>query len=477
MSKFVGRQYELARLHELLSKKTASFIVVKGRRRIGKSRLIEEFGKSFDHFYKFSGLPPEPKITKQDQLDEFSRQITKQFHTGRAKYSDWGDVFQLISERVQTGRVLILFDELSWMGSEDHTFLGQIKNLWDLHLKRNDRLIFAVCSSASGWIEKNILSSTGFVGRISLTLTLRELSLAECDVFFSKHAAPYEKFKILSVTGGVPKYLEEVLPNKSAEENITRLCFRKEGFLADEFNRIFSDIFMRKSEFYKKILVVLIDGSKELSEICDALHIKHHGRIREYLDELALAGFVRKDYLWHLQSGEDTELKQYRLSDNYIRFYLKYIEKSYQQIQRDAFELKSLGSLPQWSTIMGFQFENLVLMNRQLLHSALRLRPEEIRSENPYFQKKSKQRFACQIDYLIQTHHHTLYVCEIKFSKNPIGVDVIKEVQEKIRRFKRPKGFSCRPVLIHVNGVTQDVIDENYFSDIVDFGQWLVSSG
>lgn len=91
-------------------------------------------------------------------------------------------------------------------------------------------------------------------------------------------------------------------------------------------------------------------------------------------------------------------------------------------------------------------------------------------SENPYFQSGEN---SCQIDYLIQTRHHSLYICEIKFSKNPIGVDVIAEVAEKIKRLKRPKGFSCRAVLIHVNGVTQDLIDEYYFSEIIDFSEFL----
>jgi len=475
MPKFIGREYELMRLQELQTKKTASLIVVKGRRRIGKSRLLDEFGKSFDHYYKFSGLPPEPGVTNQKQLDEFAIQMSREFRIAQAKYTDWGDIFWALSERVQRGKLLILFDEISWMGSEDPAFLGKIKNLWDLHLKKNDRLIFAICGSASSWIEKNILLSTGFVGRISMTLTLNELSLAECNSFFSNHASPYEKLKILSVTGGVPKYLEEILPQYSAEENITRLCFRKGGFLVDEFHRIFSDIFLRNSEYYKNILMILINGSKGVLEICDALDVMYHGRISEYLDELELAGFVRSDYLWNLQTGTDTRLKKYRLSDNYIRFYLKYIEKNYSQIQRDAFEVKLSSSLPQWATMMGFQFENLVLMNRRLLQETLRIRPEEIASENPYFQKETKQHKQCQIDYLVQTRHHTLYVCEIKFSKNPIGVEVIAEVQEKIRRLKYPKGFSTRPVLIHVNGVTEDVIDECYFSDIVDFSAFLDS--
>src|SRR3990167_2214287 len=132
-------------------------------------------------------------MTVQQQLDEFSRQIVRQFHIASARYDDWGDAFWAVGERVQSGRILLLFDEISWMGSEDATFLGKIKNLWDLTLSKNSQLLFIICGSASAWIEENILSSSGFVGRISHTLTLGELPLFVCSKFWPKQISVYEK--------------------------------------------------------------------------------------------------------------------------------------------------------------------------------------------------------------------------------------------------------------------------------------------
>ena len=148
-----------------------------------------------------------------------------------------------------------------------------------MQLKKNNKLIFIVCGSASAWIEKNILSHTGFVGRISYTLTLEELPLSDCDKFWPKNIAAYEKLKVLAVTGGIPKYLEEINPKHSAEENIKRLCFTKGGFFVEEFERIFSDLFIRKSIFYRKIVAALSNGAKEQAEICKILDIERHGRI------------------------------------------------------------------------------------------------------------------------------------------------------------------------------------------------------
>jgi AAA+ ATPase superfamily predicted ATPase len=473
MARFIGRAAELKRLLQLTEKNTASFVIVKGRRRIGKSRLIQEFSKHFDYFYSFTGLAPEKKTTTIHQLDEFSKQISRQFKTAKARYDDWSDALWTVGERIQFGKVLLFFDEISWMGSKDPTFLGKIKNLWDLQLKKNDKLVFVVCGSASAWIEKNILSSTGFVGRISLTLTLEELPLSDCNKFWPKNIAAYEKLKVLAVTGGVPKYLEEINPKQSAEENIKRLCFTKGGFLVEEFEQIFSDLFRRKTSFYKQIVEVLSSSPKEQIEVCKALGIRRYGRISEYLWELEEAGFIARDHTWNVKTGEDSELSKYRLQDNYLRFYLKYIEKNLGKINRNSFSLKSLISLPEWYAIMGFQFENLVLHNRKSLHLILGINPEEIIVENPFFQRKTSRMPGCQIDYMIQTKFNTLYICEIKFSKNEIDSSIIQEVQKKIDALKFPKGFSYRPILIHVNEVSEEVIDSDFFTKIIDIGGLL----
>lgn len=471
MADFIGRLEELTRLIESTQKNIASFIIINGRRRIGKSRLVDEFSKRFEHYYWFVGLAPEEGTTARHQLDEFSRQLSRNFNAPIAKYEDWSDALWAVGERVQSGKVLVFFDEISWMGSEDPTFLGKIKNFWDQHLKKNDHLIFIVCGSASAWIEKNILSSTGFVGRISFTLTLRELPLSDCDKFWPKNISAYEKIKLLAVTGGIPKYLEEINSKLSAEDNIKKLCFTEGGFLVEEFDQIFSDIFLRDSDLYKKIVRSLSRGAKEQSEIQKVLNLKTPGRISEYLSELELAGFIGRDHTWNIKTGIDSKLSRYRLKDNYLRFYLKYMERNIEKINRGSYALKSLSSLQEWPIIMGFQFENLILNNRKSIHRILGINPTDIICENPYFQHKSYRYQSCQIDYMVQTKFDTLYICEIKFSKNEIDSSIIKEVQTKIDALQYAKRFSRRPVLIHVNGVNQEVIDRDYFAAIIDIGK------
>ncbi|HBI21830.1 MAG TPA: ATPase, partial [Legionella sp.] len=330
--------------------------------------------------------------------------------------------------------------------------------------------------SVSVWIEENILRSTGFLGRISLVFTLKELPLKDCGSFLVQKQNPlsaYEQFKILSVTGGIPRYLEEVQSTLSAEENIKRLCFSKQGILFREFNDIFSDLFSKRSSIYKDIVSVLVEGNAEYNAICQKLNMPKSGHLSEMLNDLIQSGFISRDYTWHLKSGLESRLSHYRLSDNYLRFYLKYIEKNQRKIESDHFNARSIASLPGWDSIMGLQFENLVLNNRKQIWETLHIHPEDILSDNPFFQRTTTKTPGCQIDYLIHTRFNTLYVCEIKFCKHPLGSTVVSEVQQKIDRLKRPKGFSCRPVLIHVNGVSDQVLDSAFFVDVIDFGVLL----
>lgn len=472
---FIGRKRELEQLSRLLNKPTASLVVVKGRRRIGKSRLIQEFGKSMKMF-TFSGLAPTEKMTLKEQLHEFGWQLGKALGQPAFKDDNWNDLFLRLAHNTREGRVLILLDEISWMGSEDPNFLGKLKNAWDLEFKNNPNLILVLCGSVSAWIEKNIVSHTGFLGRISLNLNLEELPLSDCNKFWptSQRISSFEKFKVLSVTGGVPKYLEEINYKISAEENIKNLCFEPSGLLFKEFEQIFSDIFLNRSAAYKKIVESLAAGKLAPDEIYKKLGTNKSGVISEYLDDLVKSGFLYRDFTWSLKNGKRSKLSRYRICDNYLRFYLKNIEPYKDRIERGDFLTGVANTLSSWESIMGLQFENLVVNNRKRIKEIIDIQPHEVVYDNPFFQRKTKLQMGCQIDYLIQTKFNTLYICEIKFSKKPIPIDIIQEIEKKIRRLQTPKYFTCRPVLIHVNGVDEKVKESDYFSKIIDFSECLI---
>ncbi len=475
MTRFVGRVKELSALKELFKKRSSSLVVIHGRRRIGKSRLIEEFGKKIKPL-KFSGLPPHDETTKESQREEFARQMAQNLNIPLPRADDWGDLFSHLGRFTQSGKLLLVLDEISWIGAKDPNFLGKLKNAWDDLFSKNPKLILIICGSVSSWIEKNILSSTGFMGRISLDLVLDELPLPICKQFWEPHpelSSPFEMFKVLSVTGGVPRYLEEILPSQTAEHNLQRLCFRKEGILVKEFERIFHDLFSSRSPLYKKIIIRLAEGRATLSDIYQTLKVQPTGVCSEYLNDLIQAGFVAREYTWNIKNSKQSNLSYFRLSDNYLRFYLKFIAPHREQILDDTFRTKSIFSLPGWSAVMGLQFENLVLNNFNTLWKSLGYSFEEVTKKGPYFQRKSRDFQGCQVDLLVQTAFNVLYLFEIKFSKSKIPTSVINEVKEKISRLAIPKGFSVKPILIHVNGVSDELEESHFFAEIVDFSDLL----
>lgn len=478
--KFIGREWELEQLCNLFEQGIAQFAVIKGRRRVGKSRLIEEFVKHSPKnttFVSLSGLAPTTGVSAKDQRDEFARQLGRCFQIPTPYSDDWGDLFWHLAYHTRKGPTIILLDEISWMGMKDPTFLGKLKIAWDLELKKNNKLILVLCGSVSSWIEENILKSTGFVGRIDLVLTLKELSLKESLSLLGKQAqslSPFEIFKILSVVGGVPRYLEMILPKHSAEENIKRLCFTKGGLLFREFDQIFHDLFSTKSSIYVEILDALVKTPHASpDQIFSSIGREKSGVIMAYLSDLSQAGFITRDYTWDLRKTQTSKLSRYRISDNYVRFYLKYVRPLKEKIEQDDFKGRSLSTLPNWNTIMGLQFENLVINNRKKLHEILKINSDEILQDGPYFQRQTTKHRGCQIDYLIQTKYNSFTVCEIKFSKNTVEPSVVQDVRAKIQAMALPKNVSCRPVLIHVNGVEDSLIGEDFFANIIDFSEFF----
>jgi uncharacterized protein len=307
---------------------------------------------------------------------------------------------------------------------------------------------------------------------------LDPLPLHDCNAMLASQGfvtTNMEVFKILSVTGGVPWYIEQMDAKLSADENIKRQCFTAGGVLENDFDLIFHELFSKRDGIYKKIILALANRPVDLTTVSIKASYPKSGRLSDYLNDLIKAGFVSKDETWSLRTGKKLSLYHYRLSDNYLRFYLKYILPKKTAIEKNRIESIQLAALPGWETIMGLQFENLVVNNRHELYKALNIKTEDVVFDNPYFQNKTKKQQGCQIDYIIQTKINILYVIEIKFSKNPVAYKVINDMKEKIQRIYLPRNMICLPVLVHVNGVTEEVLNENYFYTIIDFGRFLKS--
>ena len=472
---FIGRKEYLDDLSSLWRKRASSIVACRGRRRIGKSTLFREFAKrTADVYMEFEGLAPDQEhaVTNDDQLKEFAATLARYTNSPILSLPNWKDAFFWLDRAIDdTKKTVILLDEISWMGGYDPTFPAVLRNAWETFFHRHEKLVLVVCGSVSAWIKKNILGNTGFTGRFSRDYVLTELTLAECAEFWKPGASdlnPREIFDVLSVTGGVPRYLEEVDPGLSAEENIRRLCFRKEGELFKDFDSIFNSMFGSQATTRRRILELLADGPMSGADIAERLDVDRNGALSDRLRELSEGGFIDSDPGINPETGKESRVSRYRLRDNYTRFYLKYIEPRKEMIKRGSYRFASLSALPSWNAVMGLQFENLIVNNAMEVVRFLGIGNSTVESAAPYRNVRKDRNggtAGCQIDLLVQTPR-TAYVVEVKRC-NEIGPEIEAEVQERMRRLPLRSGMSKRPVLVYDGHLDPVVEGSGFFSAIV----------
>lgn len=476
---FFGREDVLSKLDSLLGKRVASLVTCRGRRRIGKSTLIERFAKNNEaRFIKIEGVRPGRTTNNASELRSFAEQLSLQTDAESSMPDNWLSAFKRLNREINDQELtVVLLDEISWMGHYDELFADTIKIAWDNMWKKHDRLIVVLCGSVSSWIREKLVDNASFVGRRSCDLVVRELPLKECAKFWGREVERIdlkEIVDVLSVTGGVPRYLEEIDPRLSASENIRRMAFSRDGVLRNDFDDMFADVITRQPTFTAQVLRCLVDGPRSAAEVCRQLKIEKGGRVSDALGRLVEAGFAMSDVGRNPETGGALREVRYRLSDNYCRFYLKYIEPVKDVIDRDEYEFAGLESLESVEAVMGLAFENLIVNNYHALLPFLHLNGTIITSAAPYSRKGTagaRGRRGCQVDLLIQTRKALCFV-EVKRRKE-ITRDVIEEVQRKIDAVKRPAGISAASALVYYGQLSPVVAADGYFSAIVPIRKLL----
>lgn len=469
---FVGREDQLRDLKSLCEKQVASLVTCRGRRRIGKTTLIGEFARQVKaRFFHLEGLRPQKAFSNESELKAFHDQLEIQVGKRFPLPDNWTEAFvQLDSCIRDSRRTVVLIDEISWFGHYDPTFADTIRVCWDGFWKKHDKLIVVLCGSVSSWIKENIVDNGAFLGRRSQDIVVRELPLSQCVSFWgnkAKRLSSREIIDVLSVTGGVPRYLEEINPSLSAAENIKRLCFTPNGVLRTDFDDMFRDVITEEQNFSGKILRAIVDRPRTAAEISHDLGISRNGRISDALKRLVEAGFVAPDTGKNPETGKDIAFERYRIKDNYARFYLKYIDPVKDIIDGGRYAFKSLETLENWNTVMGLQFENLIVNNYTSLIPLLHLSDVLLTSAAPYRKSAvpSKRQPGAQIDLLLQSRR-TNYIVEIK-RKNEIGRSIIDEVDKKVSALTRPRSISVKTALVYEGQLAPIVETDGYFDAII----------
>ena len=471
---FYGRDELLVDLDSLWGKNSPSLVTCRGRRRIGKSTLISRFAElSNARFIKIEGERPDEDMNNEDELATFAEQLSLYASKDVSVAKNWLQAFKSLDNVLDDRRTVVLLDEVSWLAYFDKRFAATLKIAWDNMFKNHRHLVFVVCGSVSTWIKEKIIDSRSYYGRRSLDIVVPELTLKDCARFWSGRSdriSVRDILDILSITGGVPRYLEEVNPSQSVDDNIRRMAFRPDSTLRRDFDEMFKDVIAKRPRMVAMVLEALVDGPMTMSEISGAISVGAGGNVSAALDQLVEAGLVSRDIGMNPETGDEIRERRYRLSDNYVRFYLKCIQPAAKTIDAGTFRYSRLARFEEWNAVKGFAFENLIVNHYGELLPYLHLGESHVYSAAPY-RKNGPKGKGLQIDLLIQTRRSQCVV-EIK-RKNTIGRGIVDEVAEKIRRLKHAPDSSVRAALVYEGELAETVPADGYFDAIIPFRRLL----
>lgn len=428
MEQLFGRKKEIEIFNDALASHQSEFIAVKGRRRIGKTFLINTFFKEERCFY-LTGVHNQP--TKV-QLQAFANELSFRQKKVVSRPKDWLEAFALLRNYVQTvettTKKVIFIDELPWIDTPKTNFIQIFAHFWNSWAAWEENIILVIAGSSTSWMVNKIYNDTGgFHNRVTKRIWLEPFKLSETEAFFkSKHIqlSRYEIALIYMAFGGVPFYLNEVKIGESAAQCIERLCFADGGLLKNEFDNLYVSIF-NTPEVHIRIAKTLAQHPYGMgrTELLKKAKVANSDASTKILEEL-----VANDYLYYmLPYGKKANRGKYILADFYSRFYFNFISNP--KVSDWMSELES----NTYKTWAGLAFEWLCYYHKRQILKGLGIsgiRYYEISYVNV---KDENRKMTGQIDMLIDRADNILNLCEITFSND---VYVISEEEGDIIRKK-----------------------------------------
>jgi len=427
MAQIIGRKKEIELLNNYLQSNKAEFLVVCGRRRIGKTFLIKQFFKNKFTFY-MSGAE---NATKTQQLFNFTIALREYSNIQYPPVDSWQEAFVQLKHflsNIDTDKKIVIFiDELPWLDNTKSGFLSAFEYWWNTYASSDDRIFLIVCGSATSWIMNKIIRNRGGLhNRVTQQIRLQPFTLQETESFLLSRNIILDRYQIAEcymIMGGIPYYLEQLQKGLSIYQNIDNLFFNKNGVLRDEFEKIYNSLF-KHSEKYVQIIVALSNKNKGLlrEEIVETINIKDGGTFTKMLEELELCDFIRSYHSF----GKKIRKKIYQLTDFYSLFYLNFVKNKQTTDEQFWTNIINNSIHHAWS---GYAFEQLCFLhNAQIRHklgiSGVLSYTSSWRSNEPDF--------GAEIDLIIDRRDHIINLCEIKYSNDEFVID--KELNENLRK-------------------------------------------
>ena len=435
MNDIIGRQKEIKQLEKVKNSRKSEFVVVYGRRRVGKTFLVREF---FDYTFDFQLIGLANATTKQ-QLINFQVSLQRQANIELKETPvNWFSAFQLLIDHLESitdqRKKVVFLDELPWLDTARSDFMMALEYFWNSWATNRKDILLITCGSAASWMINELINNHGGLhNRVTERLKIYPFNLQETELMLKANNNVLDRYQILQlymVMGGIPYYLDRVSPEKSAAQNIEELCFRKGALLTLEFQNLFTSLF-KNAEQYENIIKALATKTKGLTrkEISKITGIKTGGSLTDKLEALEESGFITRYTPFNQKSNQFI----YRLSDFYSLFYLKFIK---QNRNYDEGVWTNAIDNPAQRAWGGYAFEQICLAHTQQIKKALQIGGV---ISNTLSWKSKAVKDGAQIDLLIDRRDQVVNLCEVKFSINSYKItkDYADSLRNKIGTFKQ----------------------------------------
>ena len=452
-------------MERLYAGNRAELVAVYGRRRIGKTYLIDEVFNGRIAF-RHAGLSPVELAEHSDtrplkqQLQAFYYALLYQGMERSHCPGDWLEAFFMLEMFLQSKddgcRQVVFLDELPWMDTPRSGFITAFEGFWNGWGCHRKNLMVIVCGSATSWIaDKLINNHGGLYGRVTCEIKLEPFCLRETEEFFSErglHLSRYDLTQCYMIFGGIPYYLNYLQRGKSLAQNIESLFFQKGARFADEYDRLFRSIFTNPGTM-KNIIRFLSTKSTGYTrqEILKVDNVTDGGTLTQSLKALLASDFIIK----YVPFGSGKSECRYKLIDPFCLFYLRFIDN--RKSLEDSFWTGSMesGAVSSWR---GYAFENVCWNHIPQIKDALGIRGISS-AQSPWFIRDQEKGFT-QIDMVISRKDNVINLCEMKFLTSEFTVD--RDYDRTLRRRKElaslcaPKKASIHHTLITTYGITKN---------------------
>ena len=458
----IGRQREARELNRLYERGRAELVAVYGRRRVGKTYLVDETFAGRITF-RHAGLSPEdeePRGLLRAQLDHFYNSLVLHGMERCERPTSWLDAFLLLEmllQRIDDGsRQVVFLDELPWRDTPRSGFMRAFEGFWNTWGCNRKNLMVIVCGSANSWVLDNLINGHGgLYNRITYQIKLSPFTLRECEEFYVSAQVRLSRYDIAQsymVFGGIPYYMGYVDGELSLAQNVDALFFARDAGLRGEFDRLFASVFANPEA--AKAIVRLLNtrnAGYTRKEITQRLGVTDGGSFSRNVNALIASDFVVKYVPFGLGAREE----HYKLVDPFCRFYLHFVDG--RSVTDERFWQNGITSqaVVAWR---GFAFENVCFNHVAQIKAALGV--SGVIATVSAWSKRADDEDGAQVDLLLARDDNVVNMCEIKYWGGDFTVDkayykTLLRRQDLLARDVSPK-VSVRGTLITTFGLVRN---------------------